>query len=119
MNHVATTYILAIKPLYPIGDRYTFDGPMGVYYHFARVYGVFAYNFGYPIKYTNPIFRSFFVSQLNRKRTPQILIFKQTKKKDVIFLNEKSCAKFQTPIKYRFSKMRGGSNHSNEKNQQK
>ena len=63
MNYVATTYILAIKPLYPIAVY-----SMGVYLRGFMGYS-FAYNFGYPIKYTNPIFRSFFVSKLNRKRT--------------------------------------------------
>ena len=70
MNYVATTYILAIKPLYPIAihsmARWVFITILRGFMGYS-----FAYNFGYPIKYTNPIFRSFFfVSKLNRKRTP-------------------------------------------------
>ena len=71
MNYVATTYIVHTSYKTVVSDRYTFDGCLCITILRGFMGYSFAYNFGYPIKYTNPIFRSFFfVSKLNRKRTP-------------------------------------------------
>ena len=70
MNYVATTYIVHTSYKTVVSDRYTFDGCLCITILRGFMGYSFAYNFGYPIKYTNPIFRSFFCKQIKQEKNP-------------------------------------------------
>ena len=70
MNYVATTYIVHTSYKTVVSDRYTFDGCLCITILRGFMGYSFAYNFGYPIKYTNPIFRSFFCYQIKQEKNP-------------------------------------------------